>query len=41
MADKDPLILDFTNGKVFGDEYLDEYYASGLDDDVQPPIGTT
>ena len=35
MADKD-LILDFTNGKVFGDEYLDEYYASGLDDDEQP-----
>ena len=36
MADKDPLILDFTNGEVFGDEYLDEYYASGLDDDEQP-----
>ena len=33
MADKDPLILDFTNGRVFGDEYLDEYYASGFDDD--------
>ena len=33
MTDKDPLILDFTNGKVFGDEYLDEYYASGFDDD--------
>ena len=32
MADKDPLILDFTNDKVLGDEYLDEYYASGLDD---------
>jgi hypothetical protein len=32
VADKDPLILDFTNGKVFGDEYLDEYYASGFDD---------
>ena len=36
MADKDPLILDLTNGKVFADEYLDEYYASGLDDDEQP-----
>ena len=35
MADKD-LILDFTNGEVFGDEDLDEYYASGLDDDEQP-----
>ena len=34
MADKDPLILDFTSGKVFdADEYLDEYYASGFDDD--------
>jgi hypothetical protein len=33
VADKDPLTLDFTNGKVFGDEYLDEYYASGFDDD--------
>jgi hypothetical protein len=33
VADKDPLVLDFTNSKVFGDEYLDEYYASGLDDD--------
>ena len=30
MADKDPLILDFTNGKVFEDEYLDEYDASGF-----------
>jgi hypothetical protein len=29
VADKDPLILDFTNGKVFGDEYLEGYYASG------------
>ena len=29
-------ILDLTNGKVFADEYLDEYYASGLDDDEQP-----
>ena len=36
MADKEPLILDFTNGKVFADEYLDEYYRSGLDDDEQP-----
>ena len=33
MADKDPLVLDFTNGKVLGDEYLDGYYASGFDDD--------
>jgi hypothetical protein len=33
VADKDPLILDITNGKVFADEYLDEYYASGLDDE--------
>jgi hypothetical protein len=32
VADKDPL-LDFTNGRVFGDEYLDEYYASGFDDE--------
>ncbi len=22
-----------TNGKVFGDEYLEGYYASGFDDD--------
>ena len=36
MADKDPLILDFTNGKVFGDEYLDEYDASGFDDYESP-----
>ena len=27
-----PLILDFTNGKVFEGEYLDEYYAGGFDD---------
>ena len=34
MADKDPLILDFTSGEVFdADEYLDEYYASGFDDE--------
>ena len=36
MADKDPLILDFTNGNVFGDEYLDEYDASGFDDYESP-----
>ena len=32
MADKDPLILDMTSGKVLdAEEYLDEYDASGLD----------
>jgi hypothetical protein len=36
VADKDPLILDFTSGRVFADADLDEYYASGLDDDPQP-----
>jgi hypothetical protein len=36
VADKDPLILDFTNGEVFGDEYLDEYDASGFDDYESP-----
>jgi hypothetical protein len=37
VADKDPLILDFTNGKVFdADEYLDEYAASGFDDYESP-----
>jgi hypothetical protein len=36
VADKDPLVLDFTNGKVFGDEYLDEYEASGFDDYESP-----
>ena len=36
MADKDPLILDFTNGKVFGDGYLDEDDASGFDDYESP-----
>jgi hypothetical protein len=36
VVDKEPLILDFTSGKVFADEYLDEYYASGLDDEEQP-----
>lgn len=36
MAGKDPLILDFTNGRVFADADLDECYASGLDDDEQP-----
>ena len=33
MADEDPLILDFTSGKVFdADEYLDEYYSGGFDE---------
>ena len=32
MADKDPLILDFRNGRVLDGADLDEYYASGLDD---------
>jgi hypothetical protein len=37
VADKDPLILDFTSGKVFdADEYLDEYDASGFDDYESP-----
>ena len=37
MADKDPLILDLTNGKVFdAEEYLDEYDASGFDDYESP-----
>jgi hypothetical protein len=33
VADKDPLILDFVNGRVWDDADLDEYYASGLDDE--------
>ena len=32
MADKDPLILDFRNGRVLEGGDLDEYYLSGLDD---------
>jgi hypothetical protein len=33
MADEDPLILDFTSGKVFdAAEYLDKYYAGGFDE---------
>ena len=32
MADKDPLILDFRNGRVLDGTDLDEYYLSGLDD---------
>ncbi len=32
MADKDPLILDFRNGRVLEGADLDEYYVSGLDD---------
>ena len=32
MADKDPLILDFRNGRVLEGAGLDEYYVSGLDD---------
>ncbi len=31
MADKDPLILDFGDGRALEDADLDEYYASGLD----------
>jgi hypothetical protein len=33
VADKDPLILDFGNGRVLEGADLDEYYVSGLDDD--------
>ena len=32
MADKDPLILDFRNGRVLEGADLDEYHLSGLDD---------
>jgi len=32
VADKDPLILDFTHGQVFDGEDLDEYDAGGFDD---------
>ena len=33
MADKNPLMLDFRNGKVLDGADLDEYYVSGLDDE--------
>ena len=33
MTDKDPLILDFRNGRVLDGADLDEYYVSGLDDE--------
>lgn len=33
MADKDPLILDLRHGRVYEGADLDEYYASGLDDE--------
>jgi hypothetical protein len=33
MADKNPLILDFRNGRVLDGADLDEHYASGLDDE--------
>ena len=33
MADKDPLILDFVNGRVFDGADLGEFYASDLDDE--------
>lgn len=33
MADKDPLILDFRNGRVLDGADLGEYYVSGLDDE--------
>ena len=33
MADKNPLILDFRNGRVPDGADLDEYYVSGLDDE--------
>ena len=33
MADKNPLILDFRNGRVLDGADLDEYYVSGLDDE--------
>ena len=34
MADKNPLILDFRNGRVLDGADLDEYYVSGLDDEA-------
>jgi hypothetical protein len=33
VADDDPLILDFINGRVFDGSELGQYYASGLDDE--------
>ena len=33
MADKNPLILDFRNGRVLDGADLDEHYARGLDDE--------
>jgi hypothetical protein len=33
VADKNPLILDFRNGRVLDGADLDEYYVSGLDDE--------
>jgi len=33
VADKDPLILDFRNGRVLDGADLDEYYVSGPDDE--------
>ena len=33
VADKNPLMLDFRNGKVLDGADLDEYYVSGLDDE--------
>ena len=33
MTNKDPLILDFRNGRVLDGADLDEYYVSGLDDE--------
>jgi hypothetical protein len=33
MADKDPLILDFRNGRVLDGADVDEYYLSGPDDE--------
>ena len=33
MADKDPLILDFRNGRVLDGADLNEYYLDGLDDE--------
>ena len=33
VADKDPLILDFRNGRVLDGAGLDEYDLSGLDDE--------
>ena len=33
MADKDPLILDFGDGRVLEGADLDEFYVSGIDDE--------